>query len=130
MFPAKGSWEIKALPLAGTHLLSDLLGLLLPVSKLPQNPTASGYLLAEPALLGIFSSQPVDEDMNGLYEYLEVTAAVDVTGEVSLSLSARLEGGDGQFIDQASARQDFTSTGRQTMLLRFSGEMTRNSRIN
>ncbi len=68
--------------------------------------------------------------MNGLYEYLEVTAAVDVTGEVSLSLSARLEGGDGQFIDQASARQDFTSTGRQTMLLRFSGEMIRNSRIN
>jgi len=115
---------------ARTISLVLLISLLLPASALPQATPDAGYSIGMATLLVSYSDQPVDDDNNGLYEYLEVTAGVDVIEVGGLAISASLEGSGGQFIDQSSALQEFTSTGIQTMTLRFSGEKIKNSRIN
>ncbi len=73
-------------------------------------------------LSDIYSDHPVDEDNNGLYEYLEINAGVVVTETGTLGISAVLEGSGGQIIDTAYTVAEVTTLGEQAIALQFSGQ--------
>jgi formylglycine-generating enzyme required for sulfatase activity/pimeloyl-ACP methyl ester carboxylesterase len=73
---------------------------------------------------------PVDEDNNGLYEYLAVDFTLNVIEPGTFTLSAVLQGNGGDYIDLASTVDDITTVGTHTITLRFSGNMIRDRGIN
>jgi formylglycine-generating enzyme required for sulfatase activity len=89
--------------------------------------TAFSIAPEKAALLGTYADQPVDEDSNGLYDYLDVQAGIFVTETGTLALSAALAGSGGEYIDLATAVSAVTTTGVHTFTLRFAGESIRES---
>lgn len=81
------------------------------------------------SLPGNYADHPIDEDGNGLYEYLEFEVDIQVAEAGALALSAVLAGSGGQFIDLANMVVEVTTTSTQTLHLRFSGEAIRASGI-
>ncbi|MCB9020416.1 MAG: SUMF1/EgtB/PvdO family nonheme iron enzyme, partial [Chitinophagales bacterium] len=82
------------------------------------------------SLQGGYGDSPIDADGNGLYEYLEFEANVEVVEAGTISFSAMLTGNGGQFIDQANQIVSMTTPGTQQITMRFSGEAIRASGIN
>jgi formylglycine-generating enzyme required for sulfatase activity len=79
------------------------------------------------SMAGTYADEAADEDGNGLYDYLDVDVGIFVTEAGTLSLSAVLAGGVGEFIDLANAVAEITATGIHTFTLRFAGEAIRES---
>jgi len=80
-------------------------------------------------LQGIYSDQPVDEDGNGIYDYLELQVGVDVTAIGTLDLSAVVSGSVGQYLDLVTTVTEVITTGMQTLTLRIDGQIIKNSGI-
>ncbi|MCB8981953.1 MAG: SUMF1/EgtB/PvdO family nonheme iron enzyme [Ardenticatenaceae bacterium] len=81
------------------------------------------------SLQGGYGDSPIDADGNGLYEYLEFEANVEVVEAGTISFSAMLTGNGGQFIDQANQIVSVATPGTQQITMRFSGEAIRASGI-
>ena len=81
------------------------------------------------ALRQTYADQPVDEDNNGRYEYLEVQAGITVTETSVLALSALLMGSGGEPIDLATTTVAISSTGAHTLTLRFAGDAIHDSGV-
>jgi len=82
------------------------------------------------ALRQTCADRAVDDDDNGLFEYLELQAGVTVTETGVLALSAMLLGGGGETIDLATTTAAITTTGEYTLTLRFAGDAIRESGMN
>ena len=94
-------------------------------SSLNFQRTTQATFAAAPAIAALqesYTAQPMDADHNGLYEALEIQTGITVTQAGTFSLSARLEGGGGQFIDLASTLIPAAAPGVYPATLRFSGE--------
>jgi pimeloyl-ACP methyl ester carboxylesterase len=82
------------------------------------------FKVASPAarLTGQYNDEGVDEDNDGLFEYLRVDLQVQVQQAGSFTLSGALADGSGRIITQASVSFEATSSGIVTVSLPFDGE--------
>ena len=84
-----------------------------------QNPL---LVMAPTAQLGeTYTDRIVDEDLDGLYDYLEIDVPVNVTESGNYRINASLESSNGEFISQTSTLADALPSGAQTVTLRFPG---------
>ncbi len=84
--------------------------------------SASGAFFIAPAsaVLGSdYTDQGVDEDLDGVYDWLEISIPVTVNAAGTYTLSGEMYAG-GEFIDQARVTEDW-APGSRTARLRFSG---------
>jgi hypothetical protein len=84
--------------------------------------TATAYFTVAPtgAALGeTYSDSGIDDTGNGIYDWLEVTAQIDVTEATTYTLSAELYAGE-TFITHARQRA-YLATGSQSLVVLFSG---------
>ncbi len=82
------------------------------------------FEVASPAarLTGQYSDEGVDEDNDGLFEWLRVDVQVQVQQAGNFTLSGALADGSGRIITQASVSFEATSSGVVTVSLPFDGE--------
>ncbi|MEM4297329.1 MAG: choice-of-anchor X domain-containing protein, partial [Nitrososphaerota archaeon] len=73
-------------------------------------------------LAGQYSDEGVDEDGDGLFEWLRIDVGVQVNQPGNFTLSARLTDGEGNFIANATASLETTEAGAKTMQLFFDGQ--------
>jgi len=76
-----------------------------------------------------FTDQPLDENGDGQFEFLQVQAGITAAETGVVALAAQLRSSDGTPIGLASTTVEITATGRQTMTLRFSGRAIYNGRL-
>lgn len=94
--------------------------------------TRAGFsVFAEKATLqpGIVD-RPVDDDGNGLYDFLEVDLNLTVNQSGTFTLSADLQTADGALIDHAARTTVISTTGSQSITLSYSGRAIRASQEN
>jgi formylglycine-generating enzyme required for sulfatase activity len=83
--------------------------------------TAFSVAPEKAALRRSYADGPVDENINGLFDYLEVAAGIIVTETGTLALAAELVGSGGLVIDRATIIAEISSAGLHTITLRFDG---------
>lgn len=84
--------------------------------------TAFSVAPEKAALRHAYADEAVDENSNGLFDYLELQAGITVTETGILALSAQLTGSGGVPIDGVTAVAEITSVGIHTVTLRFDGD--------
>jgi formylglycine-generating enzyme required for sulfatase activity len=84
--------------------------------------TAFSVAPEKAALRRSYADQPLDENNNGLFDYLEVAAGIAVTETGTLALAAELVGSGGLVVDRATTVAEISSTGLHTITLRLEGD--------
>jgi formylglycine-generating enzyme required for sulfatase activity len=83
--------------------------------------TAFSVAPEKAALRRSYADGPLDENNNGLFDYLEVAAGITVTETGTLALAAELVASGGLVVDRATTIAEISSTGLHTITLRFEG---------
>jgi len=111
-----GSYTLKDVKLYDS---TSLLGLLLGTHPTPSY-TYTEFQTAPATLEDVFSDQGIDLNQNGIYDYLEVEANVNVTKAGNYNVRALLYDSDGNCTTLAQ-NSTYLNTGIQTVKLRFNG---------